>query len=53
MDEMSANYAKITDSKLAALHTKYDFSYAVLLHVTKSQYPVVFRTKDYKIVEIK
>ncbi len=53
MDEMTDNYAKITDNQIAALHNKYGFSYAVLHHDTKSQYPVIFKTKDYKIVEIK
>ncbi len=52
-NELSKLYAKITDDKLASLHIKYGFSYAVLHLETKSQYPVLYKTKGYKIVQIK
>jgi hypothetical protein len=53
MDEMSKLYEKITDDKLKALQIKYGASYAVLHHATKTKLPVIYQTKDYKIVQIK
>ncbi|MGD0004178.1 MAG: DUF6798 domain-containing protein [Anaerolineaceae bacterium] len=53
MSEMSRLYEKITDDKLKALQIKYGASYAVLRHATKTQFPVLYHTKDYKIVQIK
>ena len=53
MYEMSRLYKKITDGKLKALQIKYGISYAVLHHATKTQFPTIYQTKEYKIVQIK
>ncbi len=53
MSEMSKLYENITDDRLKALQVKYGASYAVLRHAAKTQFPVLYRTKDYKIVQIK
>jgi len=53
MYEMSRLYKKITDGKLKALQIKYGVSYAVLHHATKTQFHVIYQTKEYKIVQLK
>ncbi len=53
MHEMSKLYRKITDDRLKVLQTKYGASYAVLQHATKTQFPIIYQTNDYKIVQIK
>jgi hypothetical protein len=52
MHEMSRHYKKITDIKLKTLQKKYGANYAVLYHVTKTQFPVLYQTRNYKIVQI-
>ena len=46
-------FTRITDKKLAALQTKYGFDYAVLYKATKTKYPVIFDTQNYKVVQFK
>ncbi len=53
MSEMSKLYTKITDNRLKALQVKYGASYAVLHQATKTQFPVLYQTDDYKLVQIK
>jgi len=52
MSEMSRLYSKITDDRLKALQIKYGVNYAVLRHATKTQFPILYQTQDYKIVQI-
>jgi hypothetical protein len=53
MHEMSRLYRKITDDRLKVLQTKYGAGYAVLQHASKTQFPIIYQTNDYKIVQIK
>jgi hypothetical protein len=50
--QMRDKFTKITDKKLAALRVKYGFDYAVLYKSTKTKYPVIFDTQNYKIIQL-
>ncbi len=51
-NEMSRLYKKITDNRLKALQIKYGVDYAVLHKATKTQFPILYQTRNYKIVQI-
>ncbi len=50
--QMRDKFTKITDKKLATLRMKYGFDYAVLYKSTKTKYPVIFDTQNYKIIQL-
>ena len=50
--QMRDNFTKITGKKLTALRVKYGFDYAVLYKSTKTKYPVIFDTQNYKIIQL-
>ena len=50
--QMRDKFTKITDKKLAALRVKYGFDYAVLYKSTKTAYPVIFDTQNYKVIQL-
>jgi len=49
-DEMTENYKKIDDIKIKELKTKYGFSHSVLFNKTKTNFPVIYENKKYKVV---
>jgi hypothetical protein len=50
--QMRDKFTKITDKKLATLQVKYGFEYAVLYKSTKTKYPVIFDTQNYKVIQL-
>ena len=46
------NYRNITDYKLLEVISEYSFDYAILYHETQTQFPILFETDNYKIVQV-
>lgn len=52
VDGMDRNYRNISSMKLMELRNIYDINYAVIYHETETTFPIIYETKDYKVVVI-
>jgi hypothetical protein len=49
---MRDKFTKMSDKKLVKLRAKYGFDYAILYKATKTKYPVIFDTLNYKVIQL-
>jgi hypothetical protein len=49
---MDANYRKISDARLNAIHQRYSASFALLYAETVTEYPVVAAAEHLKLVHL-